>query len=72
MKTHYALMISLLLTATACEGANGIKAQDGLKPDPVVSMLHEGVIELNGNIEELQHHIDDLKQMPIDSDPQVQ
>ena len=72
MKTHYALMISLLLTATACEGANGIKAQGGLKPDPVVSMLHEGVIELNDNIEELQHHIDDLKQMPIDSDPQVQ
>ena len=35
-------------------------------------MLHQGVIELNGNIEELQHHIADLKQMPIDSDPRVQ
>jgi hypothetical protein len=73
MKTHEALMISLvLLTAAGCDGRTVVKESRGQKPDPVITMLHQGVIELNGNIEELQHHIDDLKQMPIDTDPRVQ
>src|SRR5262249_40262125 len=40
--------------------------------DPVVDMLHQGVIELNGNIEELTRHISHLQQMPTASDPRVQ
>ena len=73
MKIHYAMIVSLaLLTAAACDGRSVVKEPRGSKPDPVITMLHQGVIELNGNIEELQHHIDDLKQMPIDSDPRVQ
>ena len=73
MKIHYAMIVGLaLLTAAACDGRTVVKEPGRSKPDPVITMLHQGVIELNGNIEELQHHIDDLKQMPIDSDPRVQ
>ena len=73
MNTYPVLMMSLvLLTTTACEGGTLLKESRGSKPDPVINMLHEGVLQLNENIEELQGHIADLKQMPIDSDPQVQ
>ena len=73
MKTHHAFMIGLaLLTATACQGGSVMKESHGQRPDLVITMLHQGVIELNGNIEELQQHIADLKQMPIDTDSQVQ
>ena len=73
MKTYHAMIVSLvLLTATACAGGTLVKDSHGSKPDPVITMLHQGVIELNENIEELQHHIADLKEMPIDSDPRVQ
>jgi hypothetical protein len=73
MKTHEALVMSLvLLTAAACNGGAVGKEARGSKPDPVVNMLHRGVIDLNENIEELKQHIADLKQMPIDSNPQVQ
>jgi hypothetical protein len=73
MKTYHAMIVSLaLLAATACDGGAVVKKSRGPKPDPVITMLHQGVIELNENIEELQRHIADLKQMPIDSDPRVQ
>ena len=73
MKTYHAMIVTLaLLTATACDGGTVVKDSRGTKPDPVITMLHQGVIELNENIEELQHHIADLKAMPIDSDPRVQ
>ena len=73
MKTQHAMMIGLaLLTATGCQGGAVMKEPRGSRPDTVITMLHQGVIELNGNIEELQRHIADLKQMPIDADPQVQ
>jgi hypothetical protein len=73
MNTHDALMISLVvLTAVACDGGTMVKETRGSKPDPVMTMLHQGVIELNENIEELQGHIAELKQMPLDSDPRVQ
>jgi uncharacterized coiled-coil DUF342 family protein len=73
MKIHHALMLALaLLAAAACNGGTIVKEAHGSKPDPIINMLHQGVIELNENIEELQQHIAELKQMPIDSDPQVQ
>ena len=73
MKTHNVWMIGLvLLTAAACHSGTVTKEPPRFKADPVVTMLHEGVIELNGSIEELQRHISELKQMPIDSNPQVQ
>ena len=73
MKTHHAMIVSLaLLTATACNGGAMVKESRAPRPDTVITMLHQGVIELNESIEELQHHITELKQMPIDSDPRVQ
>lgn len=73
MKTYHAMIVSLaLLIPTACDGGAVVKESRGPKPDPVITMLHQAVIELNENIEELQHHIADLKGMPIDSDPRVQ
>jgi len=35
-------------------------------------MLQQGIIELNGSIEELIRHISDLQQMPPVSDPNIQ
>jgi hypothetical protein len=73
MKTHDAWMIGLIfLTATACNGDTVVRESGGRHPDPVVTMLHQGVIELNESIEELKHHIDELRQLPIASDPRVQ
>jgi hypothetical protein len=73
MKTHHGFMIALLfLTVTACDAGFAVRESRGQHPDPVVNMLHQGVIELNESIEELKHHIVDLKEMPIPSDPRVQ
>jgi hypothetical protein len=73
MKARNAWVMSLLLlTAAACHGGTMVQAPPGFTHDPVINRLHQGVIELNGNIEELQRDIADLKQMPIDTDPQVQ
>ena len=73
MNTRNALMMSLaLLTAAACNGGTVVKEAHKSKPDPVINMLHQGVIDLNENIEELQEHITELKQMPVDPDPRVQ
>ena len=73
MKTQHTLMMSLLLLmATACDGGTSVKESGGRHPDPVVNMLHQGVIELLKSIEEHKHHIADLKEMPIPSDPRVQ
>jgi len=35
-------------------------------------MLHQGILELNGNIDELNRHIAELQQIPPVSDPRVQ
>ena len=73
MKIHHAMIVGLaLLAAAACDGRTVVKESRGHKPDTVITMLHQGVIELNENIEELQQHIADLKGMAIDSDPRVQ
>jgi hypothetical protein len=40
--------------------------------DPVLTMLHQGIVELDGSIDELRRHIADLEQMPPVSDPNIQ
>ena len=78
MKIHGMVVIGLALLAVA--GCNGTVATERAaterkvqsRPDPVLDMLHRGVIELNENIDELKHHIADLQQMPVASDPRVQ
>ena len=72
MKIHSTMMIGLaMLTAAGCNGTV-MKERSVQTPDPVVDMLHQGVVELNGNIEELTRHIAHLQGMPTAPDPRVQ
>jgi hypothetical protein len=41
-------------------------------PDPVLTMLHQGIVELNGSIEELRGHIAELQEIPPVSDAAIQ
>ncbi len=78
MKLQSMVIIGLaLLTAAGCKGTMGADraAADRHpipRPDPVLTMLHKGVIELSESIEELKRDIADLEQLPAFPDPQVQ
>ena len=78
MKIHCMWVIALtLLAAAGCNGTVGTErhaAERKAPPrhDPVLDMLHRGVIELNENIDELKRDIADLQQMQPVSDPRVQ
>ena len=78
MKVHGMLIIGLaLLAAAGCNGTVGTERAATerhvhQRPDPVLDMLHRGVIELNESIDELKRDIADLQQLPAVSDPQLQ
>lgn len=78
MKIHCIWMIGLAILAVAgCNGTVGterVAAERHVhsRPDPVLDMLHRGVIDLNESIDELKRDIADLQQLPAVSDPQVQ
>jgi hypothetical protein len=55
-----------------CAESSLEKGTTAQSPDPVLTMLHQGIIELNGSIDELRRHIADLEQMPPVSDPNIQ
>jgi hypothetical protein len=66
------LLIGLgLLAAIGCGGPT-MEREGGRSGDAVVEMLHQGILELDGNIDELNRHIAELQQMPPVSDPRVQ
>lgn len=72
MNVHRTILIGLgLLTAMGCSGAT-VGREAPRSPDPVVEMVHQGIFELNGNIDELTRHIAELQQMPPVSDPRLQ
>lgn len=72
MNVHWPLLIGLgLLAAMGCSGPTMERDGPG-SGDAVVEMLHRGILELNENIDELNHHIAELEQMPPVSDPRVQ
>lgn len=72
MNVHRPILIGLgLLAAMGCSGP--IVGREGPpSTDPVVEMLHQGILDLSGNIDELNRHIAELQQMPTVSDPRVQ
>ncbi|HEU4683286.1 MAG TPA: hypothetical protein VFS39_02125 [Nitrospira sp.] len=72
MKLHRAVMIGLALLAMT--GCNGTVSQErsGERADPVVEMLHQGVLGLTGNIDELKRHLAELREIPPAADPVVQ
>ena len=71
MNANWSCIIGLgLIIAVGCTGPTIEK--EAQSADPVVGMLHQGIIELNGSIGELSRHIADLQQMPPVSDPSIQ
>jgi hypothetical protein len=72
MKAHRRLIWTVSLCIfVGCAGPS-LETGTAQPPDPVVTMLHEGILELNGSIDELRGHIADLEQMPTASDPSIQ
>lgn len=72
MNVHRPILIGLgLLAAMGCSGPT-VGREGPRSTDPVVEMLHQGILDLNGNIDELNRHITELQQMPAVSDPRVQ
>lgn len=78
MKIHCIWMIGLAILAVAgCNGTVGterVAAERHVhsRPDPVLDMLHRGVIDLNESIDELKREIAELQQLPAISDPYMQ
>lgn len=72
MLAHRLIIMALgLFITVGCTGPTVEKGRTQ-SADPVVGMLHQGIIELNGSIEELTHHLSDLQKMPPVSDPNIQ
>ena len=72
MNAHWAVMLGLgLFVVVGCTGAP-IDNKPVHSPDPVLDMLHQAIIELDGSIEELNRHIADLQQIPPSTDPTIQ
>lgn len=72
MTVQRAILIGLgLLVAVGCSGQT-VVPEERHSVDPVVEMVHRGILELNGNIDELNSHIAELQKMPAVSDPRVQ
>ncbi len=60
-----------LLTLMGCSGPSAI-LQEGHGVDPVMDMLHRGILDLEENVEELHERIAELQQLPPVPDPTVQ
>jgi len=72
MKVQRVILIGLgFLVALGCSGPT-VAPEGQPSVDPVVEMLHRGILELNGNIDELDQHITELQTMPAVSDPRIQ
>ena len=72
MNVYRPILVGLgLLAAMGCSGPT-VEREGARTTDPVVEMLHRGILELDGNINELNRHIAELQQMPPVSDPRVQ
>jgi hypothetical protein len=72
MNAHWRIMIGIgLLSILGCTGP-AVDSRPAQSADPVLDMLHQAIVELDGNIEELNRHIADLQQMPRSSDPNLQ
>jgi hypothetical protein len=72
VNVHRPILIGLgLLAAMGCSGPT-VEKEEPRPVDPVVEMLHRGILELDGNIAELNRHIAELQQLPPVSDPRVQ
>ena len=72
MSAHRRIMWGLsLLVLLGCAEPSFQKGSTQ-PPDPVLTMLHQGIVELNGSIDELRLHIKDLEELPSVSDANIQ
>lgn len=71
MKMHRPILIGLGLLAIMGCGGPTVEGEPR-SGDPVVEMLNRGILELDGNIHELNRHIEELQLMPTVSDPRVE
>ena len=62
--------VSLLLFV-GCTHAS-VEKGTAQSTDPVLTMLHQGIVELNGSIDELRGHIVELQEIPPVSDATIQ
>jgi hypothetical protein len=60
-----------LVTLMGCSGPSAI-LQERQAVDPVMDMLHRGILDLEENVEELHERIAELQQLPPAPDPTVQ
>jgi len=69
-----ARQIIAMLSLFICVGCGGPTVERGTaqSSDPVLNMLHEGIVELNGSIDELREHIAELEEAPPGSDANIQ
>lgn len=71
MKIHtWALVGAGLLVLAGCTGPTA--TQERKTADPIVNMLHGGILDLEGNVDELNRRIAEFQQMPPAPDPTVQ
>lgn len=72
MNVHRRIMWSISLFILVGCAEPSLQNGHAQSPDPVLTMLHQGIVELNDSIDELQRHIADLQHMPPVSDPNIQ
>ena len=72
MKAHRWIMWALSLSILVGCAEPTLQKGAAHTSDPVLTMLHQGIVELDGSIDELRRHIADLQQMPPVSDPSIQ
>ncbi len=71
MNIHtWALVGAGLLALAGCTGPT--VTQERKTADPIVNMLHSGILDLEGNVDELNRRIAEFQQLPPAPDPTVQ
>ena len=66
----WALLGVGLLALAGCTGPT--VHQDRKTADPIINMLHSGILDLEGNVDELNRRIVEFQQMPPAEDPTAQ
>lgn len=60
-----------ILVLAGCAGSPAIQKEQH-QADPVINMLHRGILDLEENVEELNERIAELQQLPSVPDPTLQ
>ncbi|HKW87006.1 MAG TPA: hypothetical protein VJM82_08045 [Nitrospiraceae bacterium] len=57
--------------AIGCSGAANTERKEPVSPDPMLGMLHKGILQLTMNIEGLTKRMAELRQFPDTTDPSL-